>query len=61
MAEIRCIDRDLTYAQIRHLVLEEAAQAVQSETMVVCGQTYKQLGADHFAAMLRGMRYTPSK
>jgi hypothetical protein len=54
---INCTDRNLTYAQIRHLVLEEAAYAILDDTFEHDGKTFLRLGAEYFANKLRQMRH----
>jgi hypothetical protein len=58
---IHCTDRNLTYAQIRHLVLEEAAQAILEDTFEYDGKTYQSMNAKHFANLLRQMRHEGMK
>jgi hypothetical protein len=58
---VHCTDHNLTYAQIRHLVLEEAAQAILEDTFEYNGKTFLKLGAAYFANKLRQMRHEEPK
>jgi hypothetical protein len=58
---ITCTNRELTYAQIRHIVLEEAAQAILDDTVVVQGEECYRMNAQYFANKLRQMRHEGTK